>query len=261
MRLETDMEKKKIAPVSGDTEETKGNEKKEGGVRALWRAAVKNRRELAIWARYLLPVVALLTVFVMGWFYNVRTLSVGAYYRVSLWRLYGNTLAGTHTYLGGKTVAAKSWFYGLLSVGAIVGILLFLLTAFLTVLAAYTTIRAFRAGVESEESNRMKTVFKIAFPNRFCLFLSNALLLVPTLFPHFVALVGSRLLVVGGEDVIFVLTNPVLIVAGAFLLLTLLLSLLISKEERRCRMNMFLLHHAEPPTEEGEDEEEEDEED
>lgn len=201
------------------------------------------RAEIAVWARYALPLFTVAVLFVMGWFYNVRSVSVGVRYHVSLWRLYGSTLSGTHTYLGGKTVMAKSWFYGLISVGAIVGILCFLLAAFFAVLAFYTAYQSFRAGKDTERANRMKLIFKIAFPNRFCLLLSNALLLVPAFFPHFVSFVGSRFLVVSGEKTMFVLSNPVLATVGALLAVTLVLSLVIPKYERRKKMNMFLLEH------------------
>ncbi len=223
-------------------------------LRSALRFVRRNFAEIAIWTRYALPVLSVAVLFVMGWFYNVRSVSVGVRYHVSLWRLYGSTLSGTHTYLGGKTVMAKSWFYGLLSVGAIVGILCFLLAAFFAVLAFYTAFHSFRAGKDSEQAGRMKVIFKIAFPNRACLFLSNALLLVPTLFPHLVSFVGSRFLVVSGEKTMFVLSNPVLVTVGALLAVTLVLSLVIPKYERRKKMNMFLLDHPCQEQEEQDDE-------
>ena len=199
------------------------------------------RVEIAVWARYVLPVCSLVVLFVMGWFYNVRSVSVGVRYNVSLWRLYGNTLTGTHTYLGGNTVAARTWFYGALSIGAIVGILFFLLGGFLAVLALYTAWRSFRAGEDDALANRMKTVFKIAFPNRLCLFLSNALLLVPAAYPHFVSFVGSRFLVVSGQKMIYVLSNSVLITQSVLLAVTLVISLVIPRYERSKKMNMFFI--------------------
>ena len=104
-----------------------------------------------------------------------------------------------------------------------------------------------------------KMIFKIAFPNRICLFLSNALVLLPTLYPHFLSFVGSRFLLVGDEDVVYVLLNRPLIAVGVMTVLSLVLALAIPRLERRKRMNMFLLCHdlsAAASTEESEAEEE-----
>lgn len=202
-----------------------------------------NWAQLLIWARYMLPLLSAVSLFVLSLFYNVRMVSVGKRYEGSLARLLINTLTGTHNYLGGELKADKTAFYSLLSGGALVSILCYLIALFFAGLAAYTAFRAFRAGHESEESNRYKMIFKIAFPNRICLFLSNALVLLPTLYPHFLSFVGSRFLLVGDEDVVYVLLNRPLIAVGVMTVLSLVLALAIPRLERRKRMNMFLLCH------------------
>lgn len=230
------------------------NQKKTGA----WQRFCAKLPEALIWARYLLPALGALTVLVLGFFFNVRFISGRITQELSVWRLYANTFVGAHEYLGGYIKVGQSWFFGLLVAGAIVGLLCFLAALFFAGLAAYTACRAFLAGQESEKSDRYKLVFKIAFPNRVCLFLSQLLLLVPLLYPHYVSFVGSYFLAIGGGDVIFILLNRPLIVAGAFCLVSLVLAFVIPRYERRKKMNMFLLCRAlnEKETEETEEAEE-----
>ena len=210
----------------------------------FWRERLKKAIPyIAIYARDLLPVftgVLLLAFSFLDWVYFYMQ---GSLYKMSLFSFYQRTLTSSLEYVGGTTTAQTNGFYGLLSVGAVVGILLYLVALFLAVLAAVTAIRAFRAGHESEESNRMKVIFKIAFPNRRWLFISNLLVLIPAAYPHFVSLVGSRFLAIGGENVIFILLNRPLIVVGGLVLVTLILAILIPRLERRKKMNMFLIRH------------------
>lgn len=201
----------------------------------------KNAPFWMIYARYCLPLFATLFLFVSGFFYNVRIVSVGYRMEVSLWRLYGNTLTGMHTYLGGEIVEVKTVFYTLLTVGALVGILSFLLSLFFSALAAYTSVMAFRAGHESEAANRYKLIFKMAFPSRKWLFLSNLLLLVPAVFPHYLSFVGARFLLIGDEGTMYVLYNRPLLFVGIFLCLVAVLAIFVPRLERQKRMNMFLL--------------------
>lgn len=241
------MENEQISPpVSGD---------KQNKIKELWHGFRQNLPQIAVYTRYVLPVISALVLLVLGWFYNVQIASAGGIYEVSLFRLYGSTISGTHKYLGGETAAERSWFYGLLSVGAILCILCYVILLFLACLAAYTAIRAFRLGHENEAANRYKVLFKIAFPNRFLLFLSNAFLLLPVCYPHFVSFVGSRFLGIGGEGVMYVLFNRPLLIMGILVALTLILAFAIRNVERRKKMNMFLVYHA-PEQEDGEDEEE-----
>ncbi len=223
------------------------NEKNKGAFRATFKKKIP---VMLIFARYCMPLLTTLTFFVLGWFYCVRGARSGVYYRLSTWRLLGNTLIGTHEYLGGETVEVKTWFYGTLSAVAIVCFLAFLLSLFFSVLTAYTAIRAFLRGYESEESNRMKLIFKIAFPNRVWLFLSELLILLPAAYPHIYSFVSARFLMMGGENVIYVFSNPPLIVAGAMVFLSLVIAFVIPRYERRKKMNMFLLWHEDPVPEE-----------
>ena len=249
------MEQKQFDPVSQSEAENTPEIDTVLGVNESRRARV-GLPEILIWARYLCPALGVLTVLVMGFFYNVRFISGRITQELSVWRLYANTFVGMHKYLGGASKAGRSWVYGLLVAGAIVGILCLLAALFFAGLAAYTACRAFRAGHESEESDRMKLIFKIAFPNRVWLFLSNLLVLIPLLYPRFVSLVGGYFLAIGGGDVIFILLNRPLIVAGAFCLVSLVLALVIPRFERRKKMNMFLLHRAVKKTDETEETEE-----
>ena len=198
---------------------------------------------IAIYTRYLLPVITGLVAFVLGCLYLVRVAQSGSRAEVSLVRLYLNTFVGAHNYLGGTTSETANWFYGLLVAGAVVGVVIYLLAMALAVFAAVTAIRAFRAGHESEESNRMKLLFKIVFPNRVCLYLSHLLLLIPLLFPEYFSGIGKHFLLIGGESVIYVMLNRPLIVVAVMLVLTLGLAVLINTYERRKKMNMFLLWH------------------
>ena len=208
-----------------------------------WQRFLSHVPALLIWARYLLPALGVLTVLVLGFFYNVRFISGRITQELSVWRLYANTFVGMHEYLGGPGKAGRSWFFGILVAGAIVGILCFLAALFFAGLSAYTACRAFHAGHDSEESDKYKLIFKIIFPNRVWLYLSQLFVLIPLFYPHFVSLVGGYFLAIGMGDVIFILLNRPLIVAGAFCFASLVLALVIPRFERRKKMNMFLLHH------------------
>ncbi|MBE6630264.1 MAG: hypothetical protein E7624_05375 [Ruminococcaceae bacterium] len=198
-----------------------------------------------VYARYLLPFFTVLLSFLLSCIYCVGGVMGRRTTWVSLLQLFGNTLVGMHDYLGGKTSAGQSWFYGILSAGAILGILLFLVALFLTGLAAYTAVRAFRAGYKSEESNRMKLIFKVPFPNRVWLYLSDLLVLLPLLYPYFLSFVGEKIPNISGEPVRFQWNIPLFVCAG-LCLVTLGLSFLVARTERAKHMNMFLLYHEEP---------------
>ena len=228
------MNQEKSSPVSGDIEKIEGEAK-----RARLR---KNVLKALVWTRYLLPFATALAVIVMGCFKMVRF----AFHKpMSLFRLMWNTLVSARAYRAGETNAATDWFYGVLAGVTIVDILLTLLALFFVVLAAAVACRAFWMGHESKESNRAKLLFKIVFPNRACLYLSNLLLLAPVLYPHLFSFVSTRFLRIGNESAVYVISNPALIVVGASLLLTLAIAIAIPRFERRLQMNLFLLHHAE----------------
>lgn len=215
---------------------------------------------VAVYARYLIPLLTGVLLLVLSFFDLVYFFMEGEPYKMSLFAFFRNTLTSTHDYLGGTTKSETNWFYGLLSVGAVVGILLYVLALFLAVLAAVTACRAFTAGHESEKSNRMKVIFKIAFPNRICLFLANALFLVPALYPQYFSAVGRRFLLIGSESTVFVETNIPLILTLALTLITLVLSLVINRYERQKKMNMFLGWHPDEETADDEEDEEDTEE-
>lgn len=238
------MNQDKNAPVTGDmvqNEQPRHRRFREHLLRAL------------VWVRYMLPLATALAVLVMGCF---KTMRFAFHKPISLFRLMWNTLMSARAYRTGETQAATDWFYGVLAGVTILDVLLTLLALFLVGLAAVAACRAFLAGHESERSNRAKLVFKIAFPNRLCLYLSNLLLLVPVAYPHVFSFISTRFLRIGNENAVYVVSNPAIIVVGASLVLTLALTLLILRPERRLQMNMFLLHHEKtPPTDaDGEDE-------
>lgn len=232
------MNEEKNTPVMEDIEESEQ-------LQASPKPRKDRRRQLfvaLVWARYLLPLATAIAVLILGCFKTVRF----AFHKpISLFRLMWNTLISARAYRAGETTAARDWFYGMLAGVTIVDILLSLLAIFLVALAAVAACRAFVAGHKSEQSNRAKLAFKIAFPNRFCLYLSDLLLLVPALYPHLFSLISTRFLRIGNESAVYVVSNPALIVVGVSLVVTLALSIAIPRLERRLHMNMFLLHRTE----------------
>lgn len=225
----------------------------------FWRERVKKALPyVAIYARYLLPLLTGVLLLVFSFFDWIYFYMQGSLYKMSLFSFYQRTLTSSLAYVGGKTTASSNGFYGMLSVGAIVGILFYLVALFFAGLAAVTAIRAFRAGHESKECNRMKVAFKIAFPNRVCLFLSNVLFLVPTLFPEYFSAVGRHFMLVDKKEIIYTETNVLFFVILGLTLLTLALAFAIPRLERQKKMNMFLIWH--PEEDEEHDDEEEDEE-
>ena len=210
---------------------------------------------ILIWARYLMPLITGVTLIVMSILYTVQGAMLGRRYEVSLLRLYANTFGGTHDYLGTEGTSAGNALYSALSIGAILGTLFFLVALFLAGLTAYTACRAFLAGEGSEENTRMKKLFKVAFPNRLCLFLSGVLFIVPALFPQYYSYISSRYVLVGGESVFYVMLNRPLIAMIALNVITLILALLIPKYERSKRMNMFAVHLPQAQADENEENE------
>lgn len=213
----------------------------------------------AVYARYILPAVTALVAVVLSCCYAVKVAAGGKTYEAATVRLYANTFTSARAFVTKEATNVSGGFYGLLTTGAVVGILIGLIAVFLAVLGAVTAIRAFRAGHESELGNRMKVIFKIAFPNRICYFLSQLLLIVPLLYPEYLSLVGRHFMLVGGKSVIFVMLNRPVIVVGVLMVIDLILAVVISRLERQQKMNMFLIFHPEDggaPSEDGEYEEE-----
>ena len=202
----------------------------------------KLRRTLPVaivYARYLLPLLSAAVLLISGFLYAVRGVNVGRYYEVSIWRLYANTFSGVHDYLGTEGNMRADGLYTTLSIGAIVGILVLILAVFLNVLAAVCALRSFRAGEKNDVTYRMKIKFNIAFPNRFCLFLANLLLLVPAAYPNFYSSVSQNYMLVGATNVFYVTLNRPLIVLGVLALLTLVLAIVSARYEKRKHMDMF----------------------
>ncbi len=196
--------------------------------------------QLTVWARYALPVLSALVLFAMGWCYNVNAARVGNVYELSLWRLHFNTLSHARAEFA---QSASSGFYTVLSVAAAISLFCFALATALVCFALFCAIEALRQPKDSERQNRKKMLFRVIFPNRVCAFLPSVLLVVPTFYPHFVSLVGSRFLEVGGEEMLFLLSNPPLVVMGVLTLLTLVLAVLEPRFARRKGMNLFLVRH------------------
>ena len=207
-----------------------------------WRKSIKKHLPaIAVYARYLLPALTGVLLLVFSFFDWTYFYMQGTRYKMSLFSFYQRTMTSSLDQLGTKGAASTGGFYGVLSVGVAVGLLLYLAALFFAVLAAVTAVRAFRAGHESKESNRMKIAFKIAFPNRICLFLSNALFLVPTLYPAYFSAVSRHFMMVDKKEIIYTDTNVLFFVILGLTLLTLALSFAISRIERQKKMNMFLL--------------------
>ena len=234
-------------PVSGDmTEEDmlEGEETEQEAPRLSDRDALcRKAKRASVYARYLLPCITAALLLAFSFFDWIYFYMGGIRMKMSLFDFYRNTLTRAHTYLAGTTNAQSDWFYGLLSAGAVVGILIFVLGLFFALYAAITACRALGTEQDSEGCNRMKVLFKIAFPNRISLFLSHLLLVVPVLFPEYFSAIGKRFILIGGKSTVFVDVNVVLILVGILLLITLALALLIPRWERQQDMNMFLIRH------------------
>ena len=197
---------------------------------------------ILITARYVLPLITGITCTVSALFYSVTIMQTGAELHISAARLLFNTLSAVRRYLGGAHDTQKSWYYGLLAAGAIVAIIAFMLALFFSVLAALAALRAFRAEEGSETEKRAKMVFKIAFPNRIWLFLSNCLWLLPALYAQYYALISRRFLLIGAEDPVYIIFDLPLLLTAILTVLTLALALNVSRTERRWRYNMFSIN-------------------
>ena len=212
-----------------------------------------------VWVRYLMPALIGFCTLLFGAFYWVHIALGTSFMELSTLRLYGSSLNGAlqHFATGGTT--GQNWFYGLTAAGAVVGILLLLTATALAVLAGVTAIRAFRAGFESNESNKMKVLFRVPFANRAVFWLYQLLFLLPLLYPEYVAAVGQRLMLGGVHlgDVLYIVLNRPLIIVAVLCLVSLILGMVTKKLERKYKMDMFELWFSEPTEEEAESEEDE----
>lgn len=199
----------------------------------------------AIYLRYLFPVLTGVVLTVLSFFYLVRYYQGGEAYVQTLFRFYYNTLSASHQYLGsGNTQAGKNALYGWLTAGAVGGILLYLLGMFFAVFALVLFLRAFRKSEETAAARRMKVLFKIAFPNRVCLFLSNCLFLPVALFPSYFSMVAGKVAGVSRTEILYVERNIPLIVTAVLTVLTLALAIFAAVREKQERLNPFALDRA-----------------
>jgi len=234
------------------------NDKKvsNGAKKPLFTAAQKKALQKGlIYARFLLPAITGVMLLVVGCFYNVKAAQGYVRYSLSLTRLYGNTFTAARTYfLSAEKSDPLTAYYTLLTVAAAVGVLFFLLAAFFNGFAALKAMQALPLGQKSEEANRHKLHFKMAFPNRVALAIANCLWVVPALYPTMFSYIGSRFLFIQGVTRLYISRDLPLILTLVMTALSLLLALIVPRLERRREMNMFLLFR-ESPADVGESEE------
>ena len=207
----------------------------------------KNFPVVLIWARYLFPLLSCVILFALSFgdlFEFYQSSSIGT---ISIFGLYGATFQTVFSAFGEITGGTVLWYAILQLLGAIIGLVAFLAFVGFAVLAAITACRAFCHEPEHPTANRMKVIFKVVFPNRICLFLANALALVPFLFPYYFSFVLEQFYNMGVEPEmpIYIKSNPCFWIAFGLTAITLILALVIPRYERRRRMNMFLVEHKE----------------
>lgn len=180
---------------------------------------------ILLFARYFLPVLTGVLLLVLSFFYNVYYYQLGSRYVQSLFHFYSGTFTAMKEYLGGGH-AGLGAFYTWLTVGALAGVLCFILAATFSVFAFLPSLAVFAGKPATQEKLR----FKILFPNRVCLFLSSCLYLPTALFPQFFSWVCRR----AGEntEMIFVEISVPLIVTAVLILLTLALAVYARFAER-----------------------------
>ena len=127
-------------------------------------------------------------------------------------------------------------------------------------LAAITAYRALRAEKTSEVCRRMKMIHRVAFPNRFCLFLPQLLLIIPTLYANFYAAVSEYYALTGLAEVLTVRVNLPLMIQGVLAVLTLVVAILSPRYERATELDMYTFYQSEEPCEDDPDEDDPDEE-
>ena len=167
--------------------------------------------------RFALPVAANLAFLITGLAYTVRGAILGKRYMFSVIRLFFNTFTGTHAYLAGAKTAADNTFFAFLAIGAAVGVLAMLSSLFFSCFALLSTVR--RLFFKQRDNSQWIFLFRVLFPNRVCLFLSQCLLLLPALFPEYYTFIASRFAIDGGQAAFYVIYNiPLYVVCGALLL-------------------------------------------
>lgn len=205
--------------------------------------------QILLFARYLLPVLTGLILLVLSAFYNVYYYQLGTRYVQSLFHFYSGTFSAMKNYLGGGSTGTGA-FYAWLTVGAVIGVLCFILALTLAVFAFLPSLATFRGLPAVREKLR----FKILFPNRICLFLSSCLYLPAAWYPQYFARVCRR----AGEsaELIFMEANVPLIVTAGLTAITLALTVYARfAEKREPRFDPFLLGVSLPAEGESETEE------
>ena len=208
------------------------------------------RQALPVWlilARYLFPVVTGIVLLCLSFgdlFTFYQSAGMGTYSIMGLFVSTVKTVFGAFSQITNNTVL---WYAIIQLMGAIVGIVAFVLAFGFALLAAVTACITFSKKPNHPTGNRMKVIFKIAFPNRVCLFLANAAYVIPFLFPYYFAFVLERFYYMGvnPELPIYVKSNPCFWVALGMTVVTLVLAVASPRFERRRRMNMFLVEHDE----------------
>ena len=197
--------------------------------------------------RHIFPWIAGVILFCLAFgelfeFYQGNT--VGS---ISVFGLYGATFDTVFSAFGEITDSITLWYAVLQLLGAIVGVVAFLLAGGFSLLAVITSCRAFAREPDDPIANRMKVIFKFAFPNRVCFLLSTAAYMIPFLFPYYFAFVLERFYYMGiePEPPIYVRSYPCIWVALGLWVATLALAIATARLERRKRMNMFLVEHKE----------------
>lgn len=196
----------------------------------------------AVYARYLFPALTGILLVALSFFYLVRYYQGGEAYVQTLFRFYYNTLSASHKYLsGGNTQAGKNALYGWLTAGAVGGIFLYLLGMFFAVFALILFLRAFREKEETPAARRAKVLFKIVFPNKVCLFLSNCLFLPVAMFPGYFSMVAARVAGSSRREVLFIEQNIPLLVTGIMTALTFLLAVFAAVRGKEEHLDPFTL--------------------
>lgn len=202
---------------------------------------------LLILLRYLFPLltgVVLLCLSFGELFEFYQSVTVGT---ISLFGLYKATFATAFRAFGAVTDSTFIWYAVLQLIGALIGALAFLAAAVLSALATVTAYRTFANRPNSAIGNRMKVIFKFAFPNRICLFLSNAAYLLFVAFPYYFSFVLERFYYMGiePEPPIYVKSHPTFWVVVVLTAITLALAIASARFERQKRMNMFVVEYDE----------------
>lgn len=215
---------------------------------------------ILIAARYLLPLFSAFVFVVVGFLNIVYIDGFTARYHTSLWQLYFNVFSVAQKHFATGGTAQGDELFTLLVIGSVVGLVVLAVALGLICLAAITAYRALRAEKTSEVCRRMKMIHRVAFPNRFCLFLPQLLLIIPTLYANFYAAVSEYYALTGLAEVLTVRVNLPLMIQGVLAALTLVVAILSPRYERATELDMYTFYQSEEPCEDDPDEDDPDEE-